>query len=66
LVAVFGFIATVSSVFKKQFDDRLAQGNQCVGRLLALDLTITSGNAGWDEATKEYGEVLKAFPEFIG
>jgi hypothetical protein len=61
LVAVFGFIATVSGVFKKQFDDRLAQGNQCVGRLLA----ITSGSTKWEEATKEYGEVLKAFPEFI-
>ena len=28
LVAVFGFIATVSGVFKKQFDDRLVLGNQ--------------------------------------
>jgi hypothetical protein len=62
---VFGFIATVSGVFKKQFDDRLAQGNQYVGRLLALDLAITSGSTKWEEATKEYGEVLKAFPEFI-
>ncbi|HLO32178.1 MAG TPA: hypothetical protein VK249_23720 [Anaerolineales bacterium] len=66
LVAVFGFIATISGVFKKQFDDRLALGNQCVGRLLALDLAITSGNASWEEASREYGEVLKAFPEFIG
>ena len=65
LVAVFGFIATVSGVFKKQFDDRLALGNQCVGRLLALDLAITSGSTEWEEAAKEYGEVLKAFPEFI-
>jgi len=62
LVAVFGFIATVSGVFKKQFDDRLALGNQCVGRLLAL----TSGSTAWEEAAKEYGEVLKAYPEFIG
>lgn len=66
LVAVFGFIATVSGVFKKQFDDRLVLGNQCVGRLLALDLAITSGNTEWEDAAKEYGEVLKAFPEFIG
>jgi len=65
LVAVFGFVATVSGVFKKQFDDRLVLANQCVGRLLALDLGITSGNTGWEEATKEYGEILKAFPEFI-
>jgi hypothetical protein len=65
LVAVFGFIATVSGVFKKQFDDRLVLGNQCVGRLLALDLALTSGNTGWEESAQEYGEVLKAFPEFI-
>lgn len=64
-VAVFGFIATVSGVFKKQFDDKLTLGNQCVGRLLALDLAITSGNTEWEDAAKEYGEVLKAFPEFI-
>ncbi len=66
LVAVFGFIATVSGVFKKQFDDQLVLGNQCVGRLLALDLAITSGSAGWEEAAKEYSEVIKAFPEFVG
>lgn len=66
LVAVFGFIATVSGVFKKQFEDKLALGNQCVGRLLALDLSINSGNTAWEEAAKEYGDVLKAFPEFIG
>ena len=65
LVAVFGFIATVSGVFKKQFDDRLASGSQCIGRLLALDLAITSGNADWNEAAKEYGEVIKAFPDFF-
>jgi hypothetical protein len=65
LVAVFSFLATVSSVFKKQFEDRLAQGNQCVGRLLALDLAITSGTTDWENAAKEYGEVLRAFPELI-
>ncbi len=65
LVAIFGFIATVSSMFKKQFDDRLAQGDQCVGRLLALDLAITTGSSSWDEAAREYGEIVKAFPEFI-
>ena len=65
LVAIFGFIATVSSMFKKQFDDRLVQGNQCVGRLLSLDLAITTGSSGWEEAAKEYGEIVKTFPEFV-
>jgi hypothetical protein len=65
LVAVFGFIATISSMFKKQFDDRLAQGNQCVGRLLSLDLAITTGSSSWEQAAKEYGEIVKTFPEFV-
>ncbi len=65
LVAIFGFIATVSGVFKKQFEDRLTQGNQCVGRLLTLDLAITTGGRNWEEAAKEYGEIVKAFPEFV-
>ena len=65
LVAIFGFIATVSSMFKKQFDDRLLQGNQCVGRLLSLDLAITTGSSDWDEAVREYREIVKTFPEFV-
>ena len=65
LMAIFGFIATVSGMFKKQFDDRLVQGNQCVGRLLSLDLAITTGSSNWEEVTKEYREIVKAFPEFI-
>jgi hypothetical protein len=66
LAAIFGFVATVSGVFKKQFDDRLAQGNQCVGRLISLDLALTTGSGSWEETNKEYGEILKAFPEFVG
>ena len=65
LVAIFGFIATVSGVFKKQFEDRLTQGNQCVGRLLSLDLAITTGSSSWEEAAKEYREIVKNFPEFV-
>ena len=65
LVAIFGFIATVSGMFKKQFDDRLVQGNQCVGRLLSLDLAITTSSSNWAEVTMEYREIVKAFPEFI-
>ena len=65
LVAIFGFIATVSGVFKKQFEDRLTQGNQCVGRLLTLDLAITTASSSWEEAAREYGEIVKSFPEFI-
>jgi len=66
LVAIFGFIATVSGMFKKQYDDRLAQSDQCVGRLLSLDLAITTGSSTWEAAAREYGEIVKAFPEYIG
>lgn len=65
LVAIFSFIATVSGMFKKQFEDRLVQGNQCVGRLLSLDLAITTGSSSWEAVAKEYGEIVKTFPEFI-
>jgi hypothetical protein len=66
LVAIFSFIGTVSSMFKKQFEERLTKGNQCVGRLLSLDLAITTGSGSWEEATKEYREIVKTFPEFVG
>ncbi|MBV5342634.1 hypothetical protein JZU68_03140 [bacterium] len=65
LVAIFSFIGTVSGLFKKQFEDRLTQGNQCVGRLLNLDLVITTGNGSWEDASREYGEIVKTFPEFV-
>jgi hypothetical protein len=65
LVAVFSFIGTVSGMFKKQFEYRLTQGNQCVGRLLNLDLAITTGNSSWEDASREYGEIVKTFPEFF-
>ena len=64
-VAIFGFIATVSGVLKKPVEDRLTVGNQCVGRLFSLDTAIATGSIGWDEAAREYTEILKAFPEFI-
>jgi hypothetical protein len=66
LVAIFGFIGTVSSMFKKQFEERLTQGNQCVGRLLSLDLSLTTGSGNWEDAAREYGEIVKTFPEFVG
>jgi hypothetical protein len=65
LVAIFSFIGTMSGMFKKQFEDRLVQGNQCVGRLLSLDLAITTDSSSWEAVAKEYGEIVKTFPEFI-
>ena len=66
LVAIFSFIGTVSTMFKKQFEERLTQGNQCVGRLLSLDLALTTGSGSWEDSAREYGEIVKTFPEFAG
>jgi hypothetical protein len=65
LVAIFSFVGTVSSMFKKKFEERLTQGNQCVGRLLSLDLALTTGSRTFEEAAKEYSEIVKAFPDFV-
>lgn len=65
LVAIFSFVGSITGLFKKRFEERLAQGNQCVGRLLSLDLALTTGSRTFEEAAKEYGEIVKAFPEFV-
>jgi hypothetical protein len=65
LAAILSFIGTVSSMFKKQFGERLIQGNQCVGRLLNLDLAITTDSSSFEQAAKEYGDIVKTFPEFV-
>lgn len=66
LVAVLGFIATVCSALHERFEDRLAQGNECVGRLMALNLALMTGHLSWEETSREYGEIMKAYPEIVG
>ena len=65
LVAIFSFIATIGSAFKKIFEDRLTRGNQCVGRLLTLDLAMSTGNKSRQDAAWEYGEIIKNYPDFV-
>jgi len=67
VAAVFAFVATMSTGLKQQlrFSDRLAKGAQCVGKLRALDVTITTGNQDWQEIANEYKEIAKTYPEFI-
>ncbi len=65
LVAVLAFIATVSSMFKKQADDRLSQGNLCAGRLTALDAAIAVSSHTWEEVTKEYEDIVRAYPDLV-
>jgi hypothetical protein len=68
VAAVFAFASTVCTALTTQlkFDERLSQGNQCVGRLKALDLAILTRSENWEQVTKEYGEIVKAYIEIIG
>ncbi len=68
VAAVFAFASTVCTALTTQlkFDERLSQGNQCVGRLRALDVAIITSSQNWEEAAKEYGEIVKAYTEIIG
>jgi hypothetical protein len=68
IAAAFAFISTVSTAVNQQLKigDRLSQGNQCVGRLRALDIAIATGNQTWEEITKEYGEIARTYPELVG
>jgi hypothetical protein len=68
VAAIFAFASTICTALTTQlkFDERLSQGNQCVGRLRALDVAIVTGSQNWEEAVKEYGEIVKAYIEIIG
>jgi len=67
VAAILAFTSTVCTALTQQLriGDRLTEGNQCVGRLRSLDLTIITGERSWEEITKEYGEIAKAYPELI-
>ena len=68
VAAIFAFASTICTALTTQlkFDERLTQGNQCVGRLRALDLAILTRSENWEQVTKEYGEIVKAYSEIIG
>ena len=67
IAAIFGFASTVSTGLSQQLkvNDRVAEGNQCVGELRSLDVGITTGSKSWEEIIKKYEEIAKSFPEFI-
>jgi hypothetical protein len=67
VAAIFAFISTICIGFIQQhkFEERLMMGNQCVGRLRELDLSIATGSHSWDEITKEYSDIVKTYPEQI-
>ena len=65
--AVFGFSSTISTGVIQQLDstDRLSKGKECLSKLRALDLGITTGKKNWEEIIKEYEDLAINYPELI-
>ena len=68
VAAIMAFAATVSMALSQQLkiSEQLVQGTQYVGRLRALEVAITTGSLSWEEIAKEYGEIIKLYPEIGG
>ncbi len=65
--AILAFVSTVGTGISQgqKISDRLSEGNQCVGRLRYLDVTITTGSRSWEEVAQEYEEIAKTYPQLI-
>ena len=63
--AVLAFLTTVCVGINEQFKigDRVARGQEGVGRLRALDLALVAGNRPPTELLREYEEVLRGWPD---
>lgn len=63
--ALFGFATTVSTSLNAQlkYSERLSEGNQCAARLRLLNTALATGRRTWEEAVKEYDDILRAYPE---
>jgi len=68
VAAILAFVSTVTTALIQQMKtgERLIQGTQCVGRLRALDVAIAIGSQSWEDITREYGEIVKTYPELGG
>jgi len=68
LAAIFAFASTICTGLTQQLkiSERLSQGIACVGRLKSLDIAMVTNILDWQAITKEYAEIAKAYPEFIG
>jgi len=68
VAALFGFVSTVSTGMTQQLKigDRLSEGKQAIARMRLLDVAITTGSKDWSAIAKEYEEIAKAYPEWMG
>jgi hypothetical protein len=67
VAAIFSFIATIVTGLNQQLrlNERLSENQKCLGRLRALEFSITSGSQDWTEITHEYSEILRSYPELL-
>lgn len=68
IAAVFGFAATLCIGLNQQLkvSDRLSKSHECLGRLQSLDVATAIGSREPKQIMKEYEELVRTFPEFIG
>ena len=67
VAAGFGFATAVLAGVHQRLNvsERIAEATQCAGRLLSLDVALTTGVRDWDELTEEYHEIVRRFPELV-
>jgi hypothetical protein len=68
VAAGLAFVSTVCTALSEQMKigEQLVQGTQCIGRLRALEVAIATGIHSWEELAKEYGEIIRVYPEIGG
>jgi hypothetical protein len=67
VAAIFALLATILSGLEQQlkFSDRLAEANQCLARLRALELNIATGRASAEGVAADYEDILKSYPGLV-
>lgn len=67
VAALFAFIATIAGGLLQQskYEERLARGDQCIGRLKALNVAASTGRKSWDEIGAEFEDLARNYPEYI-
>jgi len=65
LGAIMSVTTTIASGLNQQMDisRRLMEGSQCVGRLRALELVVTTRARSAVDITAEYAEILRTYAE---
>ncbi len=65
IAALLSFIATLCSALKNRVENQLTHSKACVGRLLALEMALTTGHLSRDEMLRDYAAVVQDYAEFL-